>query len=259
MAPRPQDLVPVERAGGPGVSALGERVDAVPAPAAGTHERIHYLDNLRALAMFAGVLFHASLAYSPLMHPFWVTADRGQWVGVDIAVWFLHLFRMPLFFVIAGFFFYNSASEMWWGGFTVGPRYLVPMLPFVTIPIIFAFNRLFVHLGGRLVGALLVLASIFSVAIMTIGGQGWPPVNEWPLTINQMNASFPLVDYSLPLVIEGNVARNYGMFVGLKGLFSLIPLLVVVGVLLSLLLGLLRRSTRQTNFSASKLKIVREA
>lgn len=162
-------------------------------------------------------------------------------------------------FVIAGFFFYNSASEMWWGGFTVGPRYLVPMLPFVTIPIIFAFNRLFVHLGGRLVGALLVLASIFSVAIMTIGGQGWPPVNEWPLTINQMNASFPLVDYSLPLVIEGNVARNYGMFVGLKGLFSLIPLLVVVGVLLSLLLGLLRRSTRQTNFSASKLKIAREA
>lgn len=69
-----------------------------------TNDRIHYLDNLRALAMLAGVLFHAALAYSPLMHPYWLTADRRQSVWVDASVWFLHLFRMPLFFVIAGFF-----------------------------------------------------------------------------------------------------------------------------------------------------------
>lgn len=66
--------------------------------------RLHYLDNLRALAMLAGVLFHAALAYSPLMHNFWLTADRGYSAWVDAAAWFLHLFRMPLFFAIAGFF-----------------------------------------------------------------------------------------------------------------------------------------------------------
>jgi len=66
--------------------------------------RFHYLDNLRALAMLSGVLFHAALAYSPLAHAYLPTADRGQWVGVDVGLWFLHLFRMPLFFVVAGFF-----------------------------------------------------------------------------------------------------------------------------------------------------------
>ena len=31
-------------------------------------DRVHSMDNLRALAMLAGVVFHAALAYSPLMH-----------------------------------------------------------------------------------------------------------------------------------------------------------------------------------------------
>jgi len=66
--------------------------------------RIHYMDNLRALAMLAGVVFHAALAYSPLMHPVWPAADAGNSVVVDAAAWFLHMFRMPLFFAVAGYF-----------------------------------------------------------------------------------------------------------------------------------------------------------
>jgi glucan biosynthesis protein C len=66
--------------------------------------RFHYMDNLRALAMLSGVLFHAALAYSPLAHAYVPTADRGQSEAVDACLWFLHLFRMPLFFVVAGFF-----------------------------------------------------------------------------------------------------------------------------------------------------------
>ncbi len=67
-------------------------------------ERVHHMDNLRALAMLAGVVFHAALAYSPLMHPIWPLADAGRSIAVDAVAWFLHLFRMPLFFVVAGFF-----------------------------------------------------------------------------------------------------------------------------------------------------------
>lgn len=67
-------------------------------------ERIHSMDNLRALAMLAGVVFHAALAYSPLMHPIWPAADAGRSAIVDALAWFLHMFRMPLFFVVAGYF-----------------------------------------------------------------------------------------------------------------------------------------------------------
>lgn len=69
-----------------------------------THERLHYMDNLRALAMLAGVVFHASLAYSPMLHFFWLTADQQTSKSIDVIAWFSHLFRMPLFFLIAGFF-----------------------------------------------------------------------------------------------------------------------------------------------------------
>src|ERR1044071_8223814 len=66
--------------------------------------RHHYMDNLRALAMLAGVAFHAALAYSVLIHPVWPLADAHPSRIVDVVAWFLPLFRMPLFFVISGFF-----------------------------------------------------------------------------------------------------------------------------------------------------------
>lgn len=69
-----------------------------------TEGRVHYMDNLRALAMLAGVGFHAAFAYSPLMNPLWPAADAGSSVLVDFGLWFLHLFRMPLFFLVAGYF-----------------------------------------------------------------------------------------------------------------------------------------------------------
>lgn len=72
-------------------------------PPAGTGERVHALDGLRASALLVGVVFHATLAY--VMPP-------GEWaVGVtepNLALWwfvhYTHDFRMPLFFVLAGFF-----------------------------------------------------------------------------------------------------------------------------------------------------------
>jgi len=69
-----------------------------------SNTRLHYMDNLRALAMLAGVFFHGALAYSPMLHDLWPAADTQQSPVVDLISWFTHLFRMPLFFLIAGFF-----------------------------------------------------------------------------------------------------------------------------------------------------------
>jgi glucan biosynthesis protein C len=88
-AHRPQTPVPTSVAGPVAVELAG---------------RIHWMDHLRALAMLAGVVFHAALAYSPLMHGFFPTADRSTSASVDAVIWGLHLVRMPLFFVVAGFF-----------------------------------------------------------------------------------------------------------------------------------------------------------
>lgn len=79
-------------------------------------DRLHAMDNLRALAMLSGVLFHAALAYSPLAHAFVPTADRAQSTAVDLCIWFLHLFRIPLFFLVAGFFAALLVAKRGMGG-----------------------------------------------------------------------------------------------------------------------------------------------
>lgn len=67
-------------------------------------ERFHYMDNLRAIALLLGIFYHAALAYSPFMANIWFTADAKNHLIFDIITHWLHLFRMPVFFIIAGFF-----------------------------------------------------------------------------------------------------------------------------------------------------------
>jgi glucan biosynthesis protein C len=79
--------------------------DTTGAPAGCAPEgRLLAMDHLRALAMLVGVVFHASLAYSPLLQPYWPSADRQSSALVDALIWLPHLMRMPLFFLVAGFF-----------------------------------------------------------------------------------------------------------------------------------------------------------
>lgn len=73
----------------------------IPAP---EPQRYHYLDNLRALAMLAGVLLHAGIAFSVLTFELWPSANKEVSMFFDYWIWVLHTFRMPLFFLVAGFF-----------------------------------------------------------------------------------------------------------------------------------------------------------
>jgi surface polysaccharide O-acyltransferase-like enzyme len=59
------------------------------------------LDALRAVAMLLGIVLHAALSFFP---SFWVVADRRQVPHLGVVVAAVHGFRMPLFFVISGFF-----------------------------------------------------------------------------------------------------------------------------------------------------------
>lgn len=98
-------------------------------------DRIHAMDNLRALAMLAGVVFHAALAYSPLMHPIWPAADAGRSTVIDVVAWFLHMFRMPLFFVVAGYFAALLVARRGIGGLFRNrcARVLLPLLLFLPV------------------------------------------------------------------------------------------------------------------------------
>lgn len=104
----------------------------------GSHTRVHYMDNLRAFAMLLGIFFHAALAYSPLLNQVWLTADPQTSPVVDMLAYFSHTFRMPLFFIIAGFFAALLVNKRGLGK-TIQNRLLRILTPFaIFLPLIWA-------------------------------------------------------------------------------------------------------------------------
>jgi len=122
-------------------------------------------------------------------------------------------------YAVIAFFLFNGSSVMWQGGWSVGPRYLLPMLPFLATGLAYFWDTWGDRAWTRAATALLAAWSFFAVWAETIGGQHFP---DW--TPN------PLFNYSLPQLAAGNIARNAGMVLGLHGWASLIPLLVVLGI-----------------------------
>lgn len=67
--------------------------------------RLHALDALRAAMMLLGVWLHGSSAYVTLpVHDFWPYQDRATTALLNPPWLVIHAFRIPLFFVVAGFF-----------------------------------------------------------------------------------------------------------------------------------------------------------
>lgn len=64
------------------------------------------LDALRSFAMLLGIALHAALAYAGAG---WVVSDERTSAGLGLGVAAIHGFRMPLFFLLSGFF-----SAMLW-------------------------------------------------------------------------------------------------------------------------------------------------
>ena len=64
------------------------------------------LDALRAAAMLLGIMLHAAVAYMPTRMPdlLWPVFDSRQSAFCDYVFWWIHAFRLPVFFVLSGFF-----------------------------------------------------------------------------------------------------------------------------------------------------------
>ncbi len=65
--------------------------------------RYHALDGVRAFAMLLGVVLHASVPYIHVKFP-WAVIDASQSISLTLVIYAIHAFRMPAFFLIAGFF-----------------------------------------------------------------------------------------------------------------------------------------------------------
>lgn len=66
--------------------------------------RWHGLDALRAAAMLLGILLHAAMSFTTVYSYVWAVQDTRRSVAADWIFHGIHSFRMPLFFLVSGFF-----------------------------------------------------------------------------------------------------------------------------------------------------------
>ncbi len=68
-------------------------------------DRLHALDAVRGFALLLGIVFHAGFSFLPGMFPgIWAMVDVSPSTTIAVVLFTSHIFRMSLFFFMAGFF-----------------------------------------------------------------------------------------------------------------------------------------------------------
>ena len=80
-------------------------------------ERLHGLDAVRGIALLFGVIVHASMSWLPGAQYFWVTHDASPSDIAGLVFYVPHMFRMLLFFLLAGFFARMACERLGAKGF----------------------------------------------------------------------------------------------------------------------------------------------
>ena len=111
-------------------------------------KRLHSLDALRAAMMLLGFILHSAVSYvtTPLPND-WPYQDRQTSALFDCIVFGIHLFRMPTFFVMAGFF----AAYLYYREGTAG--FLAHRTRRVLLPLVVGFLVLFPFIRGGFIFA----------------------------------------------------------------------------------------------------------
>ena len=101
-----------------------------------SRERLHALDAVRGGALILGVLFHASVSFLPGPQ-IWIVADAARSSELSVLFFVLHIFRMTVFFVLAGFFARLLLERRGVGGFIANraTRIAAPLAMFWPIAI----------------------------------------------------------------------------------------------------------------------------
>lgn len=114
--------------------------------------RIHSLDALRAIMMLLGIVLHSSETYSVGYDEVWPKDPKATHVFFNYLSSIIHIFRMPIFFMISGFFaamlFYDRSPRA-----MIVQRFKRIVLPFIVFllllhPIIFYSMRLMIDTFG---------------------------------------------------------------------------------------------------------------
>jgi peptidoglycan/LPS O-acetylase OafA/YrhL len=144
-------------------------------------ERFHSLDALRAFALLLGVALHAAMAFM-LPPGFWAVGTTDPATVPSMCVFYVHSFRMEVFFLLAGFFSHLVIGKRGLGSF-LRDRCQRIILVFVVAlyPMKFLLSGAWM-IGGRDTGWLQLPPEVSHLAWwqLALGGltmESWPAIS----------------------------------------------------------------------------------
>jgi hypothetical protein len=161
----------------------------------------------------------------PLMGIFWQSPVLLLFIIGAILMLFNGHYRVEailVIWIISSFLVIMSGYYNWWGGYSLGPRFIIPILPFFCVLLIFIpkrFDWLLVILG---------LVSIGQMVIAAASQVHVPDEMVAKISTSSFFAYSNIYNYCLALLVSGDFAKNIGgKLLGLKSWYSLIPLFLV--------------------------------
>ncbi len=97
---------------------------------------------------FKGLFFYSPFLLAFVAGSYWVRR-LGPWGADLLAAWA----------IVTGYLLFNSSYYMWWGGWSMGSRHLVAMIPFMFLPIVALMHRYWA------LAALVVVLGIIAVLL----------------------------------------------------------------------------------------------
>ncbi|MDP8237077.1 MAG: hypothetical protein P9M08_11885 [Candidatus Erginobacter occultus] len=181
-------------------------------------ELLRYLDRLWRLLVspYRGLFFYS---------PFLLFGTAGMVKMVRSETWrregilFLSLSGLYLLFL--------AAFSDWEGGWSMGPRHLVPLLPFLATGVVYGLAR--IRPERRVVwGTVLAAAGLISIGFTFVGTVTFPYFPKEFLN--------PLYDPAGKLLQAGRIAPTVGELFGLRGWSRILPAAIPAALLAALFL-----------------------
>ncbi len=167
---------------------------------------------------FKGLFFYSPILLFFLLGSLWVKR-LGPW-GIDLlAAWA----------IFVGYLLFNTSYYMWWGGWSMGSRHLIPMIPFMFMPILAALRR------HPQLSTVVVMAGIVSfllcfpaIALDPQIPAGYPDESLWHPDVRENLQSVWLTKLIPAFYRYGQTAIT--PFAKLPHLLSLVPLVFIWAV-----------------------------
>ena len=175
--------------------------------------RLHALDNLRAVMMWLGIVLHVATVHQVFeSSSFW--RDPQTTPVADVLVTFIHIFRMPAFIAVAGFFVALLVERRGPGGM-LAHRAMRVGLPFIVfLPILFAVTVALANMHAQPIGSVPALSFDLQVMPEKSHGLRFQTLHLWFLYLLMGFAFAASVLYRLAakvrVVLRARVKRVLG-------------------------------------------------